>query len=42
MKEFANVSITQEFKKIMNLKRLKSNPLIVAQIMDLATRKGWK
>ena len=25
-----------------SLKRLQSNPLIVAQIMDLAQRKGWK
>jgi hypothetical protein len=32
----------KEFRKIINLKRLQSNPLIVAQIMDLATRKGWK
>jgi hypothetical protein len=32
----------KEFRKIVNLKRLQSNPLIVAQIMDLAQRKGWK
>jgi len=32
----------KEFRKIINLKRLQSNPLIVAQIMDLAQRKGWK
>jgi hypothetical protein len=36
------LSINKEQKKLFNLKRLKSNPLIIAQIMDLANRKGWK
>jgi len=42
MKENFNGSFAKAQRKIFNLKRLKSNPLIVAQIMDLATRKGWK
>ena len=42
MKEYFMGSFGKEQRKIFNLKRLKSNPLIIAQIMDLATRKGWK
>lgn len=42
MKETFNGSFAKEQRKIFNLKRLKSNPLIVAQIIDLAQRKGWK
>lgn len=42
MKENFIGSFGKEQRKMFNLKRLKSNPLIVAQIMDLAQRKGWK
>ena len=42
MKEYFNGPFGKEQRKLFNLKRLKSNPLIIAQIMDLAQRKGWK
>lgn len=42
MKEYFMGSFGKEQRKLFNLKRLKSNPLIIAQIIDLATRKGWK
>ena len=42
MKEYFMGSFGKEQRKLFNLKRLKSNPLIIAQIINLAERKGWK